>query len=162
MKYLWLTLRHKYWVLRYGIKIGCPIWRLITHDISKLSWTEYPHYQRQFFGDKGDQPGFNRAWAHHQNVNDHHWEWWILRTYHDRGTPRGIDNDPMPMPKPAVLEMIADWMGASHAYDKKAVDINNWPWLDKTWPRISKRMHGDTKTMVMRILFDNGRNYLCP
>ena len=55
MQYLWLTLKHKYWVFRYGLKIGCPIWRLLTHDNSKLGWTEYQHYQRQFFGDKGDQ-----------------------------------------------------------------------------------------------------------
>src|SRR3972149_6219375 len=89
MKYLLLTLRHKWLVFRYGLKVGCPIWRLVTHDISKLTPTEFPYYSRQFYGDKGDQAGFQRAWCHHQNVNDHHWENWIPRTRHDKGTPRG-------------------------------------------------------------------------
>jgi hypothetical protein len=162
MKYLWLTIRHKWFVFIYGLKVGCPIWRLITHDISKLSWKEYPHYNRQFFGDKSDQVGFQMAWLHHQHVNDHHWEFWIPPTRHDRGTPRGEDCEPLPMSLPAVQEMVSDWMGASHVYGRKAVDINNWPWLDQQWPVISRRMHPETRTLVMRILFDNGRKHLWP
>lgn len=162
MKYFWLTLKHKWWVFFYGLKIGCPIWRLITHDISKLTPTEYPHYQRQFFGRKGNQDGFNQAWLHHQNTNDHHWEYWIPRTGHDKGTPRWADYEPMPMSEGAVKEMIADWMGASHAYGNKAVDINNWPWLDERWPRYCKTFHAKTKSRAMRILFKMGRKHLCP
>ena len=157
MKYLWLTLRHKYWVFRYGLKVGCPIWRLITHDISKLSWNEYPYYQRQFFGDKGDQYAFQMAWLHHQHVNDHHWEFWIPPTRHDRGTPRGLDYEPLPMSMPAILEMVSDWMGASHAYDHKAVDINNWPWLDEHWAAMTRRMHPGTVVMVRLVLGRMGR-----
>ena len=160
MEYLWLTLRHKYWVFRYGLKIGCPIWRLITHDLSKLTPAEYPYYQRQFFGDKGDQNEFQMAWLHHQHVNDHHWEWWIPPTRHDRGTPRGADYEPLPMSLPAVQEMVSDWMGASHAYDRKAVDVNNWPWLDRQWPVISGRMHPCTVLTVRLVLGRMGRKRL--
>lgn len=160
MNYLWLTLRHKWWVFYYGLKVGCPIWRLITHDLSKLTPTEYPHYQRQFFGDKGDQNAFQMAWLHHQHVNDHHWEFWIPPTRHDRGTPRGVDYEPLPMSEGAVLEMVSDWMGASHAYDKRPVDINKWPWLDRTWPSVKKRMHWKTQALVMKTLFRLGRTHL--
>jgi hypothetical protein len=123
--------------------------------------SEYPHYQRQTFGDKGDQRGINQAWCHHQNVNDHHWEWWIIRTAYGRATPKLHDNDSLPMTEDAVLEMVSDWLGASHVFGSMD-DINNWPWLDTYWPRISKRMHGETKSMVMRILFRMGRTHLCP
>jgi hypothetical protein len=160
VKYLWLTLRHKYWVFKYGLKIGCPIWRLITHDLSKLTPAEYPHYQRQWFGDKGDQDAFQMAWLHHQHVNDHHWEFWIPPTRHDKGTPRGPDLAPLPMSEGAAYEMIADWMGASHVYSNAPVDINNWPWLTQTWPSKKARMHWKTQALVMRILFDNGRTHL--
>ena len=162
MKYLLLTLKHKYWVLRYGLKVGCPIWRLIMHDMSKLTPSEYPYYQRQVFGDKGDQAGFNNAWLHHQNTNEHHWEYWIPRTCHDKGTPRLPDNEPMEMSNDAVLEMVSDWMGASHAYSGKPIDINNWPWLDERWPRYCKTFHPKTKTKAARVLFRLGRKYLCP
>ena len=52
MKYFWLTIKHKWFVFLAGLKIGAPLWRLITHDMSKLSWREFKHYQRQFYGDK--------------------------------------------------------------------------------------------------------------
>ena len=83
-------------------------------------------------------------------------------TRHDRGTPRGADLEPLPMPMEAVQEMVSDWMGASHTYDNRPVEINNWPWLDRTWPIKIKRMHGDTKNRAMQVLFKLGRNYLCP
>ena len=162
MNYLWLTLKHKWYVLVYGLKIGCPLWRLITHDINKLSLAEYPAYQKQFFGTKDDQLGFQTAWLHHQNREDHHPEYWMQRTAHDRGNPRGNDYTPLPMPEGAVLEMLADWQGASHAYGGKPVDVTNWPWLDKSWRKTSGMMHGDTKKLVMKILFRMGRKYLCP
>jgi hypothetical protein len=146
----------------YGIKVGCPMGRLITHDLSKLSWTEYPAYQQQFFGDKGNQVRFQRAWNHHWHTNDHHWENHISFTRHDKGTPRGSDYDPLPMPEDAVLEMLSDWCAASRTYSCKPIDINDWEWLNSTWPVISKRMHGDTKTLVMQILFKLGRKHLCP
>lgn len=157
MKYFILTIRHKFWVLYYGIKIGCPLLRLITHDISKLGWKEYPYYQQQFFGDKSDQDGFQKAWNHHHKSNDHHWEYHVPITRHDRGTPRGNDLDPLPMSKGAMLEMISDWMGAHKNYTGEHVNLNDWGWFDRTWPKISPRMHKNTRSFILRKLSDMGR-----
>lgn len=73
MSYFWATIRHKWFVLLASYKIGLPFWRAIVHDLSKFTKAELPHYNRQFFGDKGDELGFAHAWLHHQNKNPHHW-----------------------------------------------------------------------------------------
>ena len=156
MKYFWLTIKHKWFVFLAGIKIGCPIWRLITHDLSKFSLSELPHYQRQFFG-KADQPEkFVRCWLYHQNRNDHHWEYWIPRTGHNRCTPPYPDNVPIRMPLPAIKEMVADWMGASRAYEGKWPK-DSWPWFDKAWPTIKQRIHPQSVMDIERILFEERR-----
>ena len=98
MRYFWLTVKHRWFVLLAGLRVGCPLWRLLTHDLSKFGWSELRHYQRRFFG-KADRPEqFIRCWLHHQNHNDHHWEYWIPRSGHNRCTPPYPDNQPIPMP----------------------------------------------------------------
>jgi hypothetical protein len=151
-QYGWLTLKHKYFVFRAGLKTGAPLWRLLIHDWTKFTWSQYPHYQRQFFGDKSDQDGFNRAWLHHQNRSPHHWEYWMLRTSHDRGTPKLADNAVLPMPMKIVREMVADWLGASRAYahDDKWPNINDWPWYRSSYPK--KVMHELTRQRVQQVL----------
>ncbi|MGH3428495.1 MAG: DUF5662 family protein [Mycobacteriales bacterium] len=51
------------------------------------------------------QYAFNVAWLHHQHVNDHHWQHWLLRE--DLGA-----NLQLLPPAIAVDEMVADWVGA--------------------------------------------------
>jgi hypothetical protein len=75
VKYFWLTLKHKWFVFISGLKLGVPIWRLIKHDWTKFLPSELPHYQRQFFGAADDPRGYIKCWLHHQNSNDHHWEY---------------------------------------------------------------------------------------
>ncbi len=48
---------------------------------------------------------FNVAWLHHQHVNDHHWQHWLLRE--DSGA-----NIQLLPPAWAIDEMVADWCGA--------------------------------------------------
>jgi Family of unknown function (DUF5662) len=86
LKYARLTLEHKFYVFIAGILTGTPIWQLLVHDLSKFSFAEVFAYGRQFFGDKGDPDGFARAWLHHQNLNPHHWEYWLSRSGHAKGT----------------------------------------------------------------------------
>lgn len=88
-KYAWLTIKHKYYVFRAGIKTKAPIWNLLVHDWSKFTPSELPHYGRQFFGDKSEPEKFDQAWLHHQNVNKHHPEYWIPRTRHTRSDSDG-------------------------------------------------------------------------
>lgn len=152
LKYAWLTIKHKYYVFLAGIRIGCPIWRLITHDLSKFSLKELPYYGNQFFGNKDNPTGFMNCWLHHQNHNDHHWEYWIPRTGHSRCTPPYKDNKPIIMPKKAILEMIADWLGASRSYEGRWPTIESWPWAEKNLDNILKRVHPSCRRYVRTTL----------
>lgn len=147
LQYLWLTIKHKAFVLRAGLWTKAPLWRLVIHDWSKFMPSEAPHYGRQFFGDKGDPAGFARAWLHHQNSNPHHWEYWIPRSAHNRGDG---DKEPLEMPEWAVREMAADWMGASRVYEGRWPTPESWPWLEKNLGTI--RVHPNTIDAIVRIL----------
>ncbi len=131
MQYFWLTLKHKWFVLLAGLRLGAPLWRLLIHDWTKFLPCELPHYQRQFFGKADDPAGFIRCWVHHQNSNPHYWEYWIPRTGHNRCNPPYPDGEPIPMPLWAIQEMVADWLGAGRAYEKKWPDMHHWTWFEK-------------------------------
>ena len=147
MKYFWATLRHKWFVLLASRKIGLPLWRALVHDLSKFGPSELPHYDRQFFGDKGDPVGFASAWLHHQNKNDHHWEYWITRSDHSHGGSGAVDGC-LEMPLVCIMEMIADWMGASMAYSGS---WDMFSWLEKSLPRM--QLHPETKKKVFQYLY---------
>lgn len=156
LKYVWLTIKHKIYVFRAGLKTGAPIWRLIIHDLSKFTPMEAPHYGRYFFGDKSDPDGYNRAWNHHVKANPHHWEYWVPLT----GGRCGEDLKPIPMPMWAVREMVADWCGASKAYEGfypwELLLFDKWKWFKDHWPQMEVWMHDDTLknlTEVMDNLF---------
>lgn len=150
MKYLWLTLKHKWFVLLAGLRTKAPLWRLLIHDWTKLLPCELPHYQRQFFGGANNPAGFIRCWLHHQNHNPHHWEYWIPRTGHSRCDPPYSDGEPIVMPEWAVREMIADWLGAGRAYEGCWPDPYNWTWLKQNRPRM--QLHAGTKMWIQVIV----------
>ncbi len=114
------VLNHKWYVLLAGLKTKAPLWRLLIHDWSKLTPTEYMGYYKKF--QKQDDSEFAAAWLHHQNTNPHHWEYWISRSGPNAGKP-------MDMPMWAVREMVADWMGAGKAYNGVWPDLLDWKWL---------------------------------
>lgn len=163
LRYLWLTLKHKLFVFQAGLRTGAPIWRLVVHDWTKFLPAELPHYGRQFFGSKDDPEGFARAWLHHQNHNPHHWEYWIERSGHSRATEGKREGlVPMPMPEWAVREMVADWMGASRAYEGTwPTSIEAWPWFIQNWRDMClDRLHEETRervSLIMRELFPEAR-----
>jgi hypothetical protein len=118
LKFLRQLLRHKWFVLVAGIKIGgVPLWRLIVHDWTKFSPSEFGRYARNFHGDYSSSPNdrgavaleFVYAWLHHENRNPHHWGYWVPRSGKRA-------NDPLPVPETYLREMVADFMGASRAY----------------------------------------------
>ena len=149
LKYAWLAVRHKWFVLLAGLRIGCPIGRLLAHDLLKFSRAELPHYGRQFFGDRGDPDGFAAAWLHHQNRNDHHWEYWIPRTAHNRDDPEMKPPGPMEMPHGAVLEMVADWVGACRAYEGRW-PRGSWEWYERRAGEIE--LHPATRRKVEAVV----------
>jgi len=154
MKYFWLTVKHRWFVLLAGLRTGAPLWRLLIHDWTKFLPCELPHYQHQFFGMADDPAGFIGCWTHHQNSNPHHWEYWIPRTGHSRCQPPYPDGEPIPMPKWAIREMVADWMGASRTYEGEWPTPGNWPWLRNNWTRI--RVHRDTRAELLVVLLRVG------
>ena len=161
LKYLKVVIKHKWFVLVAGYRINKLglmkiSWvRLLFHDISKLSFDELPYYGVMFFGTKEDREAitddFNRAWVHHQNANDHHWEWYVARTGHNKTQPAIIPGSPIRMDQEALLEMMADWFGASRSYEGKWPDIDTWPWLNKNLPII--KLHQSTRREIDVILY---------
>lgn len=154
MNYLLLIIKHKWFVFLAGKMTGCSLWRRIIHDWTKFLPCELPHYQRQFFGRANDPEGFMRCWAHHQNSNDHHWEYWIPRTGHNRCKPPFPDNESLVMPMAAIKEMVADWMGASRVYSGEWPEKDNWPWFEDNWLKIKKRLHINTINRIEKLLFN--------
>jgi len=148
--YAWLTLKHKWYVYQAGRRTKAPLWRLIIHDWSKFTPSELPAYGRQFFTLQKGPPGeFEAAWLHHQNLNPHHWEFWIPRSAHDRSS--GQADEPLPMPEHFVREMVADWLGAARAYEGAFPRrFGEWDFLKKKLPQM--RLHEETSALVFRVL----------
>lgn len=90
---------------------------LDSHDASKLTAEELGPYDRYFYPEENRvvknaqiETDFDYAWLHHQNVNRHHWQYWIL--IEDEGKIK-----PLEMPDRYINEMVADW--GSFAYQKR-------------------------------------------
>ena len=157
-RYLAYVLRHKWWVLVYGLHFGVPLWRLIVHDASKFSAAEWGPYVRKFYGGssprdatgaydqnaQGDE--FKAAWRHHWTSNPHHWEFWAHMQHPLLTMPVPLD-DPWEMPETYVREMVADWHGAGRAQGK-GDDVSAF--YRANGPRM--RLHPDTRALVERLL----------
>jgi hypothetical protein len=111
------VLRHKWFVLVAGIRLGPPAgwpvlgtlrwWlQLLMHDLSKFRPSEWSAYVDYFYGEPVEgcpkckaarQAAFDAAWLHHQHRNLHHWQRWLLRndTPVDRWTASVADRDGM-------------------------------------------------------------------
>ena len=124
--------------------------QIIAHDFSKYSIYEFPHYARQFKGPKNDPDSFACAWLHHIHQNKHHWQHWI---FSDGFTPKNsrVENGVVQMPTNYVVEMVADWMGASKAYTG-SWDMTDW--LLANLPKI--KIHSQTAAYLEKVLTRNG------
>lgn len=150
-RYLVYLLRHKWFVLVAGVKIGAPLWRLIIHDWSKFLPSEWFPYVEYFYGDWTKRAeklesdtliyeAFNVAWLKHQHRNAHHWQHWVLRQ--DSGNIEYLE-----VPLPTVREMVADWSGAGRAITGKW-DVTSW-YLKM---HLSILLHPQTRKEVESIL----------
>ena len=135
LQYAHYVARHKYWVLREGLKLGVPLWQLIIHDWHKMTPAEWFPYVRQFYGEP-DQDAFDLAWLRHQNRGKHHWQWWCLAL--DDGGTRALA-----MPDRYRREMLADWRGAGRAIHGSDDCL---PWYDAN--RKKMRLHYETRRWV--------------
>lgn len=163
-RYLRYVLLHKWWVLRWGLRLKVPLGQLLVHDMSKFSRAEWGPYARWFYTRAPDgrewyvvykeamsgHPGcvsephwtarhlkadFDEAWKHHWEENLHHAECWA----------NGL-NSPIKMPEVHAREMVADWCGAGYAKGKR--DIRAW--YEKA--RDGMRLHPDTRVLVESLL----------
>lgn len=156
-KFLWRTTVHKWWVLRAGLRTKAPLWRLVIHDWTKYTPAEAPHYGRRHYGAKDDILGFVKAWNNHHKTHKHHWEWYIPVTAHRLSPVKA--GQPLPMPEWAVREMVADWLGASKAYEGFFPEtLAGWDWYHKE--ERSMRLHDETKALVDVVLEEYFRNPL--
>ena len=147
-RYLRLVLEHKWYVLLAGLRTGAPLGNLLIHDWSKFTPAEAPHYARQFYGGGGDPLGFSQAWNHHQKINPHHWEYWVLVAGHGRGGY--ADGSALPMPESCVREMVADWLAATRVFDGAWPEsMETWEWWQKSFSRL--RLHEETRAMALAI-----------
>lgn len=141
LAYLRYVLRHKWYVLRGCRMVGAPLWVGMIHDLSKFSWAEWCPYARTFYDQNGQKrfqkdPGFDKAWKHHQEHNAHHWQWWI--------TPNGI---PLQMPEATAREMVADWIGAGLAINGR-IEVLDWYAKE----RDKMALHPMTRALVETVL----------
>lgn len=141
LSYLWYIVRHKWFVLVAGLKIGAPLWLLLVHDLSKLLPSEWFAYANYFYGGKKDQAAFDIAWLKHQHRNQHHWQAWCL-IEDENWWPK-----PQPMPRKYILEMVADWMGAGRAITGRWAVVE---WYEKNKDQIL--LHPNTRVEVERLL----------
>ncbi len=155
--YMRYVLRHKWFVFVGGVRTRAPLWRLVVHDWSKFTRSEWGPYVRQFYAPDGsnragvrrkdggydlaEQPyEFQRAWLGHQRRNKHHWQAWVLLG--DNG-----QLVPIEMPERYVREMVADWIGAGRAI------TGQWdprPWYEKN--RSLMVLHDETRVRVEQLL----------
>jgi len=104
INYLKYLIRHKWFVLKAGLKLNVPIYLLLLHDISKFGPNEWSGYVHNFFENNNFKKNkFKAALSHHYNNNKHHWQYWNNQT----------------IPYKYICEMIADWIGVQNATNKK-------------------------------------------
>ena len=164
--------QHKYFVFLAGRKLGVPFLRLIFHDWTKFTPAEFGRYARYSelrrykkelnewsaapphvsgltrpsfpFDVEQVERDFALAWLNHENRNPHHWGYWIPRSGAQAGRP-------LPMPETYVREMVADWHGASRAYEGHW-DIGKW--VGQNVP--GYQLHPHTAALVRKIMSEAG------
>lgn len=149
IKHFNLILKHKWYVFKNCFKAGI-YWQGVTHDLSKLSPTEFFESVKYYTGDKSpidnckSENGYSKAWQHHKGKNPHHYEYWVDNFDHG-GTP-------IQMPFKYALELVCDYIAAGQAYQGKQFTYKNeyqW-WLQKISNPI--KMHPQTILFVNNML----------
>lgn len=93
---------------------------VLSHDASKYSDKEFEGYRQWWYpvdDSLKDEVTYNQALNHHQKVNPHHWQYWLL-------VRDGGDLTPLDMPFKYVCEMICDW--SSFQYKTPGSTANKW------------------------------------
>ena len=156
VQYYNVLCKHIECVIETGRKLGVPDEQLVLHDLSKFGVDEFPVYARNFYGG-GATAEFAYAFNHHLHHNPHHWQHWCFPTPYDDRDDGAMSNSnvvgsALAMPETFVREMVANWVGASMAYNGSP-DLTAW--LKDHAAKI--RLHPDTAKLLSAILYDNFR-----
>ena len=127
------------------MKFGCSPLSMLLHDLSKF-------YPREFGNRRHPLP---YAWNHHANHNPHHCEYWHSRTG-GRGNGDFFNGQTLPMPEKYIKEMLADWFGASRAYEGFWPPKKDWLWFTISIDKML--MHPLTRWRTVLLL--KGKGYL--
>jgi hypothetical protein len=137
-------MRHKWFVFVAGRKVGdVALWRLLIHDYTKFSPTEWSPYVHKFYNGTTtihDPQEFHVAWTHHWHNNPHHHQYWLRINSHG-------ELEALEMPYKFVREMVADWMGAGRA-QKGHWDVSGWYGNNKQ----HMQLHTKTRAYVELLL----------
>lgn len=126
-KYLRYILKHKYYIIVYGTKIGLPLWRALLHDWTKFMPNEWSAYANRSYTKTGESKralgisttdDFEYMKMRHRGRNKHHWQAWVQIKSRGRLIP-------LPIPEVYVKEMVADWASVGH-YKYGINDIMEW------------------------------------
>lgn len=156
--------KHKYYVFLYCVKAGIPL-QGILHDFSKFHPVEFFEGIRYY--EENISPisvckqrnGVSYAWLHHKGRNKHHFEYWVDNL--DEGSTCRPDQ----MPFKYALELVCDYLGASHAYmGKKFTYCDEWKWwLNKrklVFPFMNGKTYQFVNSMMYQICFREDISYL--
>ena len=137
--YFWYVVKHKWYVLLEGLKLGVPIWQLVIHDWTKFTPAEFVPYARTFRTPEGKRQyiksdAYYYAVNHHHKRNKHHWQYWVLAF---EGEYRALD-----IPMRYRKEMLADWRAAGRALGQP--DTKKW-YLENRYDMLLSR---DTRAWV--------------
>ncbi|MFW5794340.1 MAG: DUF5662 family protein [Bacillota bacterium] len=152
LKYFFYILKHKWFVLKVGLKLRKYIWKygeknislfqLLIHDLSKFSPEEFIPYMHKFVIKRMDdscKESFHQALNHHYNKNKHHAQYWIL-----------YENSYLEIPYRYLQEMVIDWIAASISYNGKFPDFDNWEWFDNNFNKF--KIYTTSKSEVFKIV----------
>jgi hypothetical protein len=114
---------------------------IAEHDDSKYSIEEFEPYAQKFYGKQDINgkpleyiPGWDEAWQHHWQNNEHHPEYWL-----------GKD-----MPYIYILEMLCDW--GSFSIDKgDMTELIDYYYEDAKYDE-EKNLSDNTKKIIEEIL----------
>lgn len=174
IRYVWAVIFHKFCILLAGIRINkifrltsyqVPYKRLILHDLSKFSRSEFWPYAEYFYGEKKPEE-FHQAYLHHVHHNDHHWVHFIGNYASIAKNLSNIDESNLTireMPDDAILEMIADNLAASRSYDGFWPDgkkKDGWKWMTNSFN--GHKLHPITKMKFTAFLCALGYEKILP
>ena len=159
-RYSGVVLTHKWAIIAAGLDVNrrlantgvaVPLLRLVKHDLSKLSKPEFMPYAIHFSGPRhGPDIGFDEAWKHHYQHNDHHPE-------HFKRSSGEFDL----MPDEAVVEMVVDWMAATRAYEGAWPCCGgHWRWVEHSWDKLG--LHPVNKALAGAIVCALGYSVAIP